>query len=212
MTVEEIAAVASLAGKRRLVGFQAEEALTEEKLWSACCGLMRDGLLTQIDGKFRLSRELMAVLQPVCQAHSVVTLTPASELYAQLVFYAGDTVAVMKKTPFGRIALAALAPNEVAQTVADHMGLQEPEALPGEEDLPPELTVTPGSSQQELLSGAELLLERLDPETGTRNGWLRLVQQGVLSWLQWDEGEKLLCQPFTMRLLSRWLLQEEEKQ
>lgn len=214
MTVEEIAAVASLAGKRRLVGFQAEEALTEEKLWSACCGLMRDGLLTQIDGKFRLSRELMAVMQPVCQACSVVVLTPASELYAQLVLCAGDTVTVMKKTPFGRIALTVLAPNEVAQTVADHMGLQEPEALPGEEDLPPEMTVTPGSSQQELLSDAQFLIERLDPETGVRTGWLRFVQQGVLSWLQWDEAEKLQCQPFTTQLLSQQLkrfLQEEEK-
>ncbi|MBQ6839673.1 MAG: hypothetical protein IJO45_03165 [Oscillospiraceae bacterium] len=212
MTVEEIAAVASLAGKSRIVGFQPEEVLTTEKLWSACCGLMGDGMLTQIDGKFRLNRELMAVMQPICQARSVVTLTPVSDLYAQLVLYNADTLTVMKKTPFGRIALTALAPKEGARMIADHMGLSEPEYLPEEEDLPPEITVNPGSSQQELLAGAQFLLERLDPETGVRTGWLRFVQQGVLSWLQWDEEEKILCQPFTMQLLSRWLLQEEEKQ
>ena len=202
MRMEEIAAVMSLSGKKTLVGFQEDKQISQQKLWDACCGLMRDGMLTQIDGKFRLRRDVMAIMQPICQARSVLALTPASDLFSQLMIYAADTATVVKKTPFGYQSLTSATCKELPELLSNHLQLKDPEIETTQEDVPPEVTVTEDSSHEELLSGAQFLLERLDPETGGCTCWLRMVQQGVLSWLQWPEKGKIESIPYTAQTLQ----------
>lgn len=207
LTMDEIAAVMSLAGRQAMVGFRTEdvENLTPEGLWSACCRLMRDAMMTQADGKFRLSRELAEVMRPVCQARGVLMLTPRSDLYAQVIYYAADTVCAMERTPFGRCVLRAMARGEVAEALAAHLELSYPEEMPEPEDQPPVITVTAASGRGELLEGALFLLERIDPVTGQRTGWVRVLEQGPLSWLQWTESEAIGCAPLTKQALSELL-------
>lgn len=207
LTMDEIAAVVSLAGKSGMVGFRRSdvENLTPERLWDACCRLMRDAMMTQADGKFRLSRELAAVMRPVCQADSVLMLTPASDLYAQMIYYAADQVCAMKRTTFGRFVLRAMERHEMVEDLEAHLELSYPDEMPEPQDQPPDMTVTAASGRGELLEGALFLLERIEPGTGLRTGWVRVLEQGMLSWLQWTENKDIGCVPLTKQALSELL-------
>lgn len=205
LTLDEIAAVVSLSGRQSMVGFRREDLdnLTPERLWDACCCLMRDTMMTYEDGKFRLSRELAAVMRPICQADSVLVLTPASDLHAQVIYYAAERVCAMNPTPFGRFVLRSMERHELAEALEAHLEISYPEQMP--EDLPPVATVTADADTQELLEGALFLLERIDPGTGLRIGWVRVLEQGPLSWLQWTENKDIGCVPLTKQALSELL-------
>ena len=207
LTIHEIAAVLSLSGKEAMIGFQNEDiqTVTQESMWNACCNLVRDAMMTQIDGMFRLSRELVDVMKPVCMARSILSLTPGSDGYAQLIFYSEDTVTSMERTPFGRYALMAMDREEVSDMLQEHLEIEFPETEPGEEDLPPDVTVQISEPRESLLQGARFLLEQLDIGTGQRMGWARLIEQGVLSWLQWTEKGQIQCVPLTKETLTSLL-------
>lgn len=207
LTLSEIAAVMSLAGKSTMVGFQSGdvESLSAEKIWSACCALMNDGMMTQIDGKFRLCRELVEVLQPMCQARTVLVLTPGSDLYAQVICYGADTVTTMVHTSYGRYLLTALGQEELAEELGDLAELSYPEQKPTEEDAAPAAPLLE-DPREVLLQGARFLLEQLDPETGRRTGWVRVLEQGLFSWIQWTDKGKLCCEPLTKEGFDKLLL------
>ena len=207
LTIDEIAAVMALSGRPQMVGFRTAdtENMTPERLWEACCRLMRDAMMTQVGGKFRLSRELAAVMKPLCQARSVLVLTPASDLYAQMIFYLAEQVCAMKSTPFGRFVLRPLERHEMAQMLEHHLELAYPREMPEPEDQPPTLTVTAESGSRELLEGARFLLERFDPVTGQRTGWGRVREQGPRGWLQWTVNNIIECVPLTGQSLSELL-------
>lgn len=207
MTLDEIAAVVSLSGRQGMVGFRTEEMnnLTPERLWDACCRLMRDAMMTHVDGKFRLSRELMAVMRPVCLADSVLILTPASDLYAQVIYYVADQVCAMRPTPFGRFVLRLVERHELAEALETHLDLSYPEQTAESETQPPVITVATDADTRELLEGALFLLERVEPATGQRIGWIRVMEQGALSWLQWTDNKDIGCVPLTKQALSELL-------
>lgn len=203
LTMDEIAAVVSLAGKQSMFGFQSEEIgqLTAEKLWDACCGMLRDNMLTQIGGKFRLNGELATVMRAICEANTVLSLMPGSDLHAQVLFYVADTVTAVERTPFGRYVLRAAAPEDLADIITEHMELTYPETAASVE-WPPETALDWDAPQQTLLSGALFLVERLDAAQGKRTGWLRVTEQGVMRYLQWVKGTQLHCEPLTKDALT----------
>ena len=123
LNIDEIVAVMALAGKKALVGFRSEdvEQLSAQRIWEACAGLVRDAMMTQIDGKFRLCRDLMAVMQPMCQATAVVAVTPSRDQYPQQLLYRGETVTAMLPTPFGRYLLRPLAPEQVLSYLVEEL-------------------------------------------------------------------------------------------
>lgn len=206
LRLDEIAAVLSLAGKRSLVGFQTEEiqSLTPEKIWSACCRLVRDRMMTQIDGKFRLCPELVNVMQPVCMAEQILVLTPASDLVPQAIYYCSDRVASMECTPYGRYILAAMEPEELTGDVTERMDLSFEEES-GAREAALEIDVQCTDSREKLLAGALFVVECLDGGTGERRGWLRLVVRGMDRWLQWTEKGTVCCEELTQALLEKHL-------
>lgn len=203
LTMPEIAAIVSLSGRQALVGFPVEEneQLTAQKLTDALCGMMRDKMLTQMDGKYLLCSDLAAVMRPVCQAGSILSLLPAEDLYGQILFYLGDTITAMENTPFGRYALWSLEPRQLGQVLMDHMALTYPEVVPDGEPQQA-ITVSPDSAQEQLLADARFLVERLNGTDGRREGWLRVTQQGMDSWIQWTRQGTLACEPLTPQALN----------
>ena len=203
LTMTEIAAVMSLAGKHRLLGFSTEEAnsLTAEKMWSACCKLMDDGMMTRIDGKFRLSRELMDVMYPICHARCVLVLTPKNDAVPQMICYCAETVTVMKQTPFGYVVLRTVDASDLGAVMYEHLDLADPELMPREIDPEGELQVFADSATDVLLSDAMFVIEMLDTEVN-RGGWLRVVEVGVHRWLQWSKFEQVSCCILTEDRLS----------
>lgn len=207
LSLTEIAAIMSLAGKKNMVGFKPKtaEKLTAEAMWNACCSLMKDGMMTQIDGKFRMCRELVEVMKPICQARAVLILTPGSDLYAQKLYYAAEQVVSMQSAVYGGYLLKAMDEADLPQEIAEHLELVFSEQQPSAEDLPPEITVQLGDSRKNLAQGSLMLLEQLNAETGERSAWIRIVEQGVFKWLQWTERGKLCCEALTRERLEKLL-------
>ena len=204
LTMTEVAAILSLAGKGTLFGFQTEDAqsLMADGFWNACCRLMRDSMMTQVNGKFRLSKELAEVMRPVCQAGSALVLTPGSDQHTQVIYYVADTVCAMENTGSGRCVLRAIECGEIASDLVDHVELIFPDHLPEPEEQPPMLTIVVEDSREKLLEGAVLLAERFDITAGIRTGWIRIVEQGLFSWLQWADHGMISCEPLTKEAWS----------
>ena len=206
LRIDEIAAVLALAGKKTLVGFQTEDlrSLGSQQIWNACCRLVKDQMMTQIDGKFRLCPDLVDVMQPVCQAQRILALTPASDLLPQVIYYCTDRVVAMERTAFGRYVLTPMDPEEMIADLAERMELEFGEET-GTEGAQLEIDVKPEDSRQTLLASALFVLEVLDGTSGTRRGWLRMVEQGMDRWLQWTQQNTLCCEELTEALLSNLL-------
>lgn len=195
LSAGEILSVLALAGNQSVIGFppQEVEALTPEGVWAHCCVLQRDGLMTQQNGRFRLSRRLMEVLQPVSKAKNILVLTPRDDCYPQQLIYAADTVSVMRDMGGGRYVLRTLEREAAAEYIMTQQPLCYPE-LPAAAmaDMPP-VTVRPEDTRDVLLTDAVLVLERLQPATGMRLGWARLLERGLTTWLQWTDRGSICC-------------------
>lgn len=204
LSAAEITAVLSLAGKKTVVGLPETEiiALTSEKLWNACCALMRDEMLSQTDGKFCPSKALMAVMQPMCQARCVLALTPASDMYAQTIFYVGDTVSTMTRASYGRYILRPIEAKEMAEQLMEQLELSFSE-ISGDGEEMPLVKVGVDEAQSELLKGAHFVVEQFHPDSGQRVGWLRLVEPGLTGWLQWTEKGGIQCEELSHESLDR---------
>lgn len=206
LRMDEIAAVLSLAGRKSVVGFQTEDMrdLTPDKVWNGCCRLLRDEMMTQIDGKFRLCRELVDVMQPICQAGTVLALTPASDLLPQMLYYAADRITAMERTSYGRYVLTPMGPEDLFRDLQERMQIEYTEEPPPDEaEL--EIDVLQNDSREKLLVSAEFVLEAVDGATGVRKNWLRLVRQGMDQWLQWTWEGALCCEALTAQLLQQRL-------
>lgn len=204
LSLDEIAAIMALSGKQNMIGFQTEEAegLTREKLWNACCRLMADSMMTQIDGKFRMSRELVDVMRPACQARNVLAVTPASDLYPPMILWAADTVCAMKATPYGKYILIPVSRGETADVLAEEFDLSWWEIDGEKAELPPPICVAADAPREQLLEGCSVLMERLEPNTGIRLDWCRIVGAAAGGWLQWTRNDGLACAPLTRATLS----------
>lgn len=202
LRLEEIAAVLSLAGRKNLVGFRAEQLLTREAVWNACCALLGDGLLTQTEGKFRISRELAEVMQPLCAPAAVLALTPGTDLAPQVLYYVSDRATALEQAVYGGYTLTPLGANEILQDLCDRLELEFPD-YSQEDAQPPQAAVAPEDGTQKLLAGADFVLEQLDPETGHRRNWLRVLSVGMDRWLQWTQGPGLECEALTEELLQK---------
>ena len=203
LTADEIAAIRVLSGKQTMIGFQTDETeqFSEEKLWNACCRLMKDSMMTQIDGKFRMSRELVDVMRPVCQAGSALVVSPSSDLYPQMILWGADTVCAMKAGHYGKYILTPLDRSETADFLAEELDLSWWEIDGMKAELPPEIHVARDMPREQLLEDCSVLLERLDPDTGMRLGWCRIVG-GSGGWLQWTETDALACAPLTREAMA----------
>lgn len=198
LTVSEIAAVMSLAGKRTMVGFCTEEAasVTAEDVWNACCALMRDRMMTQIDGKFRLCRELIQVMQPMYQASVLIVMTPSDDRFPQEIFYGADTVTAVTKTSYGRYLLTPMDRMDVTAEITERLEISFPEEKV-DKDSELHSIVEPEAPREALLQNARFVLEQLRADTGARTGWLRVVDQGIFSWLQWTQKRDVMSEPLT---------------
>lgn len=211
LTLEEIAAVLSLAGVQTLVGFHRERTgeLTREKLVSACCSLMNDNMMTRINGKFRLCGSLAAVMKNLCRVTTLVAVNPPDDLHAQVIYYvSSEGVTALEMGTHGRYVLTALEPEEVPEDLAGRMDLSFPEGQEkdGEASEAPELTTPAEDSRSALLEGAGFLAERLDAATGDTKAWLRSAEQDVAQWLQWSNADQTGCEPLTEENLTRLVL------
>lgn len=194
LSMDEIAAILSMGGKKALVGFPpaSGEGFTRERLWSACAGLVRDGLMTQIDGTYRLRKELFEVMQPLYAAKTALILTPADGRESQMVFYPAERITAVEPAAYGGFSLWTLDAGELGPCICDHLSLRFwDEALPVPAQPP----------QAGEAAKSVLLLERADAETGLCTGRLRCAERGMEVWLETAAG----CEPLTPETLDAGL-------
>lgn len=188
LTLEEIAAILSLAGKEVLVGFQPDRLgeLTPEKLISACCGLMQDQMMTCVDGKFRLRAELVRVMENLYRAGTVLAVMPSDHRCSQVIYYVADHVTAVEMQSPSRYILTPMSSGDIPGDLCERMDVQFPEKT-GAGELP-RLPEGPETESRVLLKDARFLVERLDPATGRRQAWLRLIDREEHCLLQWNCG------------------------
>ncbi len=144
--------------------------------------------MTQIDGKYRLRRELFDIMLPVYAAKTVLMLTPDSNRYSQVAYYVAERITAVEPTAFGGFSLWTMDAGELPESILDHIPLRFwNEALPVPERAP----------EAGELSESVLLLEWIDADTGLCMGKLRCVERGMESWLETADG----CKPLTKECL-----------
>lgn len=200
LTMEEIAAILALIGREQFVGLAESQAaqLQPQDLLNACCALVRDRMMTQVDGKYRLSRELAEVMEPVCLAKTVLMLMPGQGRRGRRMFYVGRGVTAMEQSLRGFV-LTRLEMEELPEELWESM-----ELLPAEET--PETAPVPtvgDAAREQLIRDASFLLEKLDPNDGSRQGWLRVRRQELRDvWLEWTEGGFVRQELLSLRALT----------
>lgn len=205
LTIEEIAAVLAMGGKQKFVGFRGRNPgiLTEERMLNACCAMLRDGIMTQIDGKFRLRRDLWEVMLPVYTADSLLLVTPADEGSRQLACYGSGPVTVVEPAVYGGYSLTAMEAGELAGQICRVLSLEcFREEIPAPQ-LPEEAGPGPDADREELLRGAVFVLEQISTDSNRRLRWLRCILVDGEPVLQWRERDETVY-----RLMTESCLQE----
>lgn len=206
LTLEELAVLFSLCGKRTMVGFRADEVseITEEKLWSACSNLVRDGLLSQKKERYVMPRELAVLMVPVVLCKKVLVMTPGSDRFSQVIYYGDEAQTLVERSVHGGFVLSGRPRETLTEDLVERLELDcHQEVLP---DASAPDTSADGLWAA-LMQDAEVLLERLDLDTGSRTGWLRIIRQGIFRWIQYTEGDKVLDKPLTPENMTQLLQQ-----
>lgn len=211
LSFEELAAVLSLGGMESLVDFRWEhrQPLTGQALWSACCALVRDGVLLQKEDGFTLSPELFALLQPALESKTAMIMTPGSDRCAQMIYYGESRLTALERSPCGGYILTAMEAQELEEELVRRLELVYPQE-PYPEGLLPEIPVEPDADWNTLLKHATMVVEQLELSTGRRIGWMRIVEQGIFTWIQWFRGDKICCEPLDQEVLIGLLRQFQE--
>ena len=181
---QELVALLALGGKRRFYCYRPEEAAyTEEEIWSICCSLMAEQMITQIDGQFGLRQDLYDVVMPILQADRALTLYIQSKEPSVIFYIAYEGVAV-KSTIFGRYSMQAMRDEDIVEELMAHDGIHyydsiiPAQAANGLEQIPF------CTSREQLIEQSDFLITVLKPDDGKIRAWLRGVQIGLEPWLQ----------------------------
>lgn len=196
LSLDEIAAILSLVGRERFVGLAEMQAqpLQTQDILNACCRLLQDRMMTQVDGKYRLSRALSEVVEPVCMAKTVLVLIPGRMRWERVLFYVGRGVTVLERSIRG-LALTRLDREALAEELWERVELHPEDEPPDEIPLPPAASTL----REELMVDASFLMEAMDPDTGSRRGWIRVRRQALQdNWLEWTQDGRV-CQTFLSR-------------
>lgn len=195
LSVEEIAAIQALSGQTQFVCLTQARQLQPQQLLNACCSLVKDRLMTQTNGKYRLSRELAQVMEPVCRARMILSLMPGKGRRGQRLYYVGQSVTMMEQSAQG-VVLTQLETVELADVLWECMELHPVQEQHGPAPWCPEAF----ADREQLLRGAAYLVEKLDPFTGSRLGWLRILRQALNhEWVQWMPGRLVRQEPLDGR-------------
>ena len=194
MKQNEFAAVMSMAGKKQLycLNQENETAVDEQALWTACCSMVADGIMTQADGAFRLRRDWHELLTPVVFARNVLTLHASDSRIRPVMYYQHkEAMTALSITAYGGFSLMPMYPDTLMQSLLEHLALEpyEPvvELTEPEEPEP----VLPSWTLEQLLQKGIFVLEVADPDTGERRHWLRGVYDQCIPWLEWPHGEQI---------------------
>ncbi len=185
LSVSEIAAILSLAGRTQFVGLTQSqpEQLRPQALLNGCCTLLRDRMLTQADGRYRLSAGLADVMEPVCTAQMVLVLFPGRGHRGRRLFHVGRSITMMEQSIRG-VILRHLEPQELSGILWENMEPCPAQIHSEAGPLPPDAS----ASRELLFRDASSLLEKQDPQTGKRLDWLRLRRQELQdAWLEWTD-------------------------
>lgn len=211
LSFEEMAAVLSVGGMENLVNFRSENLhrLTGQGLWSACCSLVRDGILLQSEAGFSISPEFTALLIPALEGKTAMVMTPGSEWCPQMIYYGEGRITALERSHCGGYVLTALDAQELEEELVRRLELVYPQES-DPKGIPPDLSVAPDDNWETLLRHATMVLEQLELCSGRRIGWLRIVVQGIFSWIQWYRGDQIHCEPLERELLVGLLQQFQE--
>ena len=190
----EFAAVMSMAGKKQLYCLADEQRgpMDEQALWTACCSMVADGMMTQTDGKFRLRRDWHELLTPVVFARQAMTLHASDSRIRPVMYYQyQDAITALSATVYSGYSLTPISPDALIQYVLEHLALEpyEPVAEVPEPEQPE--PVTPQWTAEQLLQKGIFVLEVADPDTGERRHWLRGVYYQCVPWLEWTHGNQI---------------------
>lgn len=161
--------------------------------------------MTQINGSYRLCRELYDMMIPIRDAGTVLVLTPGSPEHSQVIYYGAERITSVQPVPYGGFSLSLFDGETLASNICAHVDLQ-PAREPARQSQSPEVPeVTPQMDAQTLSRGSLFLLERVDAGTGERLGWIRVFEQALDQWVQWTQNNEIQCQMLTGQLLEQLL-------
>lgn len=201
MTMEEILAVQSLAGKNILLGLQCQA--SREALWSACCRLQAQGELRWEGERLVPGESLRQVMQPVFAANRLLVLTPGDDLSPQVLYYVAQQVTQLEANAWGSYNLTVWEPEELGEVLTQQLHLDYypiPVQDSTQEPLPSYL-----DSVQQLRNRALFVLEQFDPQSGERQQWLRGMDSAVSPWLEWCRGKTVHRDTMTRECFDRVL-------
>lgn len=181
---QELIALLALGGKQKLYCYCPEAAMyTEEEIWSTCCGLMAEQMITQIDGQFGLRKDLYDVVMPILQADRALTLYIQSKEPSAIFYVAHDVVAV-KSTIFGRYSMQAMADEDVVEDIMTRDGIHYYDSIIPAQETNRLEPIPFCTSQEQLIEQSDFLITVVNPCDGKIRAWLSGVQNGTEPWLQ----------------------------
>lgn len=205
LTPHELTALAMLWGKRQLfyLGEEQDWKVTERQAWDACCQLMAAGMLTQVGGRFRMSKVLFDAVTPILTAREALVYRPETQSSPQIIYYRGEGQAALWPTAFGRYAIRPVdsAEDELAERACR---VCCGEGRPTWKEMP-ETNAGEDSTAEQLWEGARFLLESVDLEQSRRRGWLRGVWNGTEPWLERTGKYGIEREPMTRQAFLRGL-------
>lgn len=202
LKMDEFLTILKLAGKQNYVGFRtgAEEQFTPEIMLNACCRLMQDKALTQVDGRYQLHKDLFDAMVPIKDASRVVSLIPQRLGSPQILYYVADRVTAMEQAVFGGFTLYEMGREDLVGDI-----LEELPAGPVQAELPKPSGISLTAEIPELMENAKLVLECIQGQIGTRIGWIRIVSGDRGSYLDWTNSTTAGTCPLTAETLKQVL-------
>lgn len=194
---DEIKAVLAMGGVKALFCFDEimKAADTREAILDACCRLMADGLMTQIDGKYRLRKDVFDVLYPISQAAHALVLTSSDTARGQVILYIGKDISAIRQTPFGGFYLQALTREETVTYITEQLAPDLSEA-PTRADREPS-GLRPDTPVETLMESSDFLMEKVCLQSRQRQSWVRCVQWDFFPWLERCDADGITTEPMT---------------
>ena len=200
---DELHAIMAMGGAKVFFCFaeQSSAPVARERLLSATCDLQADGLLTQIDGQYRLRKDLFDVVYPIYQAKSALVLTAANTQKAQMIFYFGEQISALRKAHSDGYYLQPLTREELGSWITEYLEPEIYEPLTTAPEFDMALSGSKDSPVTELLEHAEFVLELIDISTQRRTRWLRGLRSDFIMWSEYC-ADATVVMPMTAEQLE----------
>ena len=181
---QELVALLALGGKQQFYCYCPNvSAYTEQELWSSCCNLMAEQMMTQVNEQFQLREDLYDVIMPILQADKALVFR-IRKMEPSVIFYVANEAVAVESTIFGRYSMQMMEVEDVIERIMTQNCIHYYDSVShptGENEMESAAFHMP---ERQLVEQSIFLLTWVEPDDGKIRGWLRGVQNGAEPWLQ----------------------------